>query len=100
MSTPRAFLTTACFVRAEVKRLIALAGKDQVAVLELGKDIVRATRPIVETRSTAHGWWSKTSKPGPRRMPKPSARSRLSCGRRGLVQTASPAVATAAAAGG
>jgi hypothetical protein len=27
------------------------AGKDQVAVLELGKDIVRATLPIVETRS-------------------------------------------------
>lgn len=26
-------------------------GKDQVAVLELGKDIVRATLPIVETRS-------------------------------------------------
>ena len=25
--------------------------KDQVAVLELGKDIVRATLPIVETRS-------------------------------------------------
>jgi hypothetical protein len=27
------------------------AGKDQVAVLELGKDIVRTTLPIVETRS-------------------------------------------------
>jgi hypothetical protein len=26
-------------------------GKDQVAVIELGKDIVRATLPIVETRS-------------------------------------------------
>ena len=26
-------------------------GKDQVAVLELGKDIVRTTLPIVETRS-------------------------------------------------
>ena len=26
-------------------------GKDQVAILELGKDIVRATIPIVETRS-------------------------------------------------
>jgi len=25
--------------------------KDQVAVIELGKDIVRATLPIVETRS-------------------------------------------------
>jgi hypothetical protein len=51
MSTPRAFLTTACFVPAEVKRLIALAGKDQVAVLEFRKDIVRTTLPIVETRS-------------------------------------------------
>lgn len=27
------------------------AGKEQVAVIELGKDIVRATLPIVETRS-------------------------------------------------
>ena len=27
------------------------AGKDQVAVIELGKDIVRTTLPIVETRS-------------------------------------------------
>jgi hypothetical protein len=27
------------------------AGKDQVAVIELGKDIVRVTLPIVETRS-------------------------------------------------
>ena len=26
-------------------------GKDQVAVIELGKDIVRSTIPIVETRS-------------------------------------------------
>jgi hypothetical protein len=27
------------------------ADKDQVAVIELGKDIVRATLPIVDTRS-------------------------------------------------
>ena len=27
------------------------AGKDQVAILELGKDIVRTTLPIIETRS-------------------------------------------------
>ena len=32
-------------------QMVGATDKDQVAVIELGKDIVRATLPIVETRS-------------------------------------------------
>ena len=31
--------------------MVGATDKDQVALIELGKDIVRATLPIVETRS-------------------------------------------------